>query len=39
MILGEEKVKKILDQSFENTLANWKDRAEKGATLNGQRAT
>ncbi len=29
MILGEEKVKNILDQSFENTLANWKDRAEK----------
>lgn len=30
MLLGAEKVKKILDQSFENTLANWKDRAEKG---------
>ena len=30
MILGEEKVKSILDQSFENTLANWKDLAEKG---------
>jgi hypothetical protein len=29
MLLGEEKVRKILDQSFENTLANWKDRAEK----------
>ena len=29
MILGEEKVKNILDQSFENTLANWKDLAEK----------
>ena len=29
MILGEEKVRNILDQSFENTLANWKDLAEK----------
>jgi carbon monoxide dehydrogenase subunit G len=29
MLLGEEKVKNILDQSFENTLANWKDLAEK----------
>ena len=29
MLLGEEKVRNILDQSFENTLANWKDRAEK----------
>jgi carbon monoxide dehydrogenase subunit G len=29
MLLGEEKVRKILDQSFENTLANWKDLAEK----------
>ena len=29
MILGEEKVKNILDQSFENTLANWKDLSEK----------
>ena len=29
MILGAEKVKNILDQSFENTLANWKDLAEK----------
>jgi uncharacterized membrane protein len=29
MILGEEKVRKILDQSFTNTLANWKDLAEK----------
>jgi len=29
MLLGEEKVRQILDQSFENTLANWKDRAEK----------
>jgi len=29
MLLGEEKVRRILDQSFENTLANWKDRAEK----------
>jgi carbon monoxide dehydrogenase subunit G len=29
MLLGEEKVKNILDQSFENTLANWKDRAER----------
>ena len=29
MLLGEEKVKNILGQSFENTLANWKDLAEK----------
>ncbi len=29
MLLGEEKVRNILDQSFENTLANWKDLAEK----------
>ena len=29
MILGEEKVRAILDRSFENTLANWKDLAEK----------
>jgi hypothetical protein len=29
MLLGEAKVKNILDQSFENTLANWKDLAEK----------
>ena len=29
MILGEEKVRNILDQNFENTLANWKDLAEK----------
>lgn len=29
MILGEEKVRKILEQSFENTLLNWKDLAEK----------
>lgn len=29
MILGEEKVRNILDQSFENTLANWKDLSEK----------
>ena len=29
MLLGEEKVKNILDQSFENTLANWKDLVEK----------
>ena len=29
MILGEQKVRAILDQSFENTLANWKDLAEK----------
>jgi Polyketide cyclase / dehydrase and lipid transport len=28
MLLGEEKVRNILDQSFENTLANWKDLAE-----------
>lgn len=33
MLLGEEKVKNILDQSFENTLANWKDRAEKGTGI------
>ena len=39
MILGEEKVRSVLDQSFENTMANWKDLAEKGTTLNGQRAT
>lgn len=38
MLLGEQKVRNILDQSFENTLANWKDLAEKGATLNDQRA-
>jgi carbon monoxide dehydrogenase subunit G len=29
MILGEKKVRDILDRSFENTLANWKDLAEK----------
>ena len=29
MLLGEQKVRDILDQSFENTLANWKDLAEK----------
>lgn len=29
MLLGETKVKNILDQSFSNTLANWKDLAEK----------
>ena len=29
MLLGEQKVRTILDQSFENTLANWKDLAEK----------
>jgi carbon monoxide dehydrogenase subunit G len=29
MLLGEQKVRKILEQSFENTLANWKDLAEK----------
>ena len=29
MLLGEQKVRSILDQSFENTLANWKDLAEK----------
>lgn len=29
MLLGEQKVRNILDQSFENTLSNWKDRAEK----------
>ncbi|MFH1799532.1 MAG: SRPBCC family protein [Candidatus Omnitrophota bacterium] len=29
MLLGEEKVRNILDQSFENTLTNWKDLAEK----------
>ena len=33
MILGEEKVKNILDQSFENTLANWKDLAEQGTGI------
>lgn len=33
MLLGEEKVRNILDQSFENTLANWKDLAEKGSVL------
>ena len=33
MLLGEEKVKNILDQSFENTLANWKDLAEKGTGI------
>lgn len=29
MLLGEQKVRAILEQSFENTLANWKDLAEK----------
>ena len=29
MLLGEQKVRNILDQSFENTLLNWKDLAEK----------
>jgi carbon monoxide dehydrogenase subunit G len=29
MILGEKKVRDILDRSFENTLANWKDLSEK----------
>lgn len=29
MLLGEQKARNILDQSFENTLANWKDLAEK----------
>ena len=29
MLLGEKKVRDILDQSFENTFANWKDLAEK----------
>ena len=29
MLLGEQKVRDILEQSFENTLANWKDLAEK----------
>ncbi|MFH1209098.1 MAG: SRPBCC family protein [Candidatus Omnitrophota bacterium] len=29
MLLGEQKILSILDQSFENTLANWKDLAEK----------
>jgi carbon monoxide dehydrogenase subunit G len=29
MLLGEAKVRNILDQSFSNTLANWKDLAEK----------
>jgi len=29
MLLGEQKVRNILEQSFENTLANWKDLAEK----------
>jgi len=29
MLLGEEKVRNILDQSFESTLANWKDLSEK----------
>ena len=29
MLLGEKKVLGILDQSFENTLLNWKDLAEK----------
>ena len=29
MLLGEQKVRDILDQSFENTLLNWKDLAEK----------
>ncbi len=28
MILGEAKIRAILDESFENTLANWKERAE-----------
>lgn len=31
MLLGEEKVRRILDESFERTLLNWKDRAEKPA--------
>ena len=29
MLLGEQKVRGILDQSFENTLENWKELAEK----------
>ena len=29
MLLGEQKVRGILGQSFENTLANWKDLSEK----------
>ena len=29
MLLGEQKVRNILDQSFDNTLANWKELAEK----------
>lgn len=29
MLLGEQKVRNILDQSFENTLLNWKDLSEK----------
>jgi len=29
MLLGEQKVRNILEQSCENTLANWKDLAEK----------
>lgn len=29
MLLGDEKVRRILDQSFENTLANWKALTEK----------
>ncbi|HOW59600.1 MAG TPA: SRPBCC family protein [Candidatus Omnitrophota bacterium] len=29
MILGEQKVRDILEQSFETTLANWKELAEK----------
>ncbi len=33
MLLGEAKVRNILDQSFENTLANWKDLAEKGTGI------
>ncbi len=28
MLLGEEKVRNILDESFSNTLANWKEKAE-----------
>ncbi len=29
MLLGAEKVRNILEQSFENTLLNWKELAEK----------
>jgi hypothetical protein len=29
MLLGEQKVRDILDQSFSATLLNWKERAEK----------